>query len=83
VAERISSLPDRPLGAPPKYPWDTWTDGSAWRIQRGIDYDIPSTSMASMIRGHAARHGFDVVALVNRERDAVEFQFRIVDGVTS
>lgn len=27
----------RPVGKPPKYPWDRWFDGSIWIIKKGGD----------------------------------------------
>ena len=28
-----------------RYPWDDWTDGSAWEIRRGDDYDVDTENM--------------------------------------
>jgi hypothetical protein len=76
MAERIEALSPSARGAAPKYPWSEWTDGSAWRIVRGIDYDIPSASMAALIRQHAHRYGLSVSAVLPRgDVEAVEFQF--------
>jgi hypothetical protein len=73
VAERIDSL--TPLrGRPPVYPWETWMDGSAWRIRRGVDFLVSAESMAAQIRMRGAR---DDVAVFARcpDDDTVEFQF--------
>lgn len=73
MAERITSLPKRPVGGPRKYPWDEWTDGSAWRIQRGEDFDVEPASMAGLIRKHGVRSGLSVRAFI--EGDVIEFQY--------
>lgn len=71
MARRLDSLPSRNR----LYPWGRWTDGSAWRIKRGVDYEVSSTSMAQIVRQYGRQRGLAVTALVNKEMDAVEFQF--------
>lgn len=74
MAERIDALGSVRRGRPPLYPWDEWTDGSAWRITRGVDFEVSAQSMASMIRIRANNTG--VVASANVvDGDTVEFQF--------
>jgi hypothetical protein len=73
MAERITSLPDRRVGGPRKYPWDDWTDGSAWRIHQGVDFDVEPPSMAGLIRKHATRSGLSVRAFIDGR--SIEFQF--------
>lgn len=73
MAERIDDL--TPLrGRPPVYPWDTWTDGSAWRIRRGVDFEVSAESMAAQIRMRAGRDNVTVFARCPDD-DTVEFQF--------
>jgi hypothetical protein len=55
------------------YPWSEWIDGSAWRLERGTDFDCEPTSMASQIRDYASRHGLLAVARV--DGDVVDFMF--------
>jgi len=45
MARRLDEFPGdrrRPLG---KYPWQDWTDGSVWEIQRGDDYAVATENM--------------------------------------
>jgi hypothetical protein len=60
-------------GRPPKYPWDEWEDGSAWRITRGEHFEIPPSNMAAVIRSRAHRLGYRASATV--DGNAVEFRF--------
>lgn len=72
MAERIDSLP--PARASRRiYPWERWTDGSAWRIRQGEDFDVEPESMATMIRSRAKAEGLAATARVNG--DVVAFQF--------
>jgi hypothetical protein len=76
MGERI----DIDMTRPRKYPWDKWADGSTWRIQRGIDYEIPSASMAAQIRSHALRNEMRVMTSMPHEIDGVQFQFSKASG---
>jgi hypothetical protein len=78
MAERITSLPTRRVGGPRKYPWDDWTDGAAWRIARGVDFEVTPASMAGLVRKHALRSGLSVRAFVSG--NAIEFQFAPASG---
>ena len=72
MAERIHSFsPQR--GRPRTYPWDVWTDGSAWRLREGEDFEVSSASMVSTLHKHAERAGLVVTTV--RTDDGVEFQF--------
>lgn len=69
MAERIDRIAQHGRA---RYPWDEWLDGSAWRISRGVDFDCPVNSMASIIYQRAARGGLTVV--VRQRDDSVELQ---------
>lgn len=72
MAERIDKL--EPLrGRPAIYPWEQWLDGSAWRIRRGEDFEIPPGSMAAIIRQRADREGMTATCRMVGQ-DAIEFQ---------
>lgn len=75
MAERIDTKPGHGGHRWSKHPWAEWTDGSSWRIQRGVDYDALSSSMAAIIRDHAKRHGLQVQTALWQDGDGVEFQF--------
>jgi len=45
MGRRLDAFPgERPPGRR-KYPWDEWTDRSAWEIRRGEDYDVATENM--------------------------------------
>jgi hypothetical protein len=73
VAERISNL--TPLrGRRSRYPWGEWMDGSAWRIRRGVDFEVSAESMAQHIRNRARDRGMSAHARLVDDGEAVEFQ---------
>jgi hypothetical protein len=45
MGRRLDAFPGEPSGAPRRYPWDEWTDGSTWEIRRGEDYDVATENM--------------------------------------
>ncbi|UTI65878.1 hypothetical protein NBH00_06590 [Paraconexibacter antarcticus] len=46
MARRISEFPsDDGTKSQRRYPWDEWTDGGAWEIRRGEDYDAATENM--------------------------------------
>ena len=73
MAERIARLTPARRGRPHLYPWDTWTDGHAWRIEHGEDFQTSAANMCQLVRQYAARNGYAANASVHG--DAVEFQF--------
>lgn len=56
-----------------KYDWLRWTDGSAWRVKRGVDFDSTTEGFQSSLYQRARRHGFTV--RVSIDGDVVKFQF--------
>lgn len=73
MAKRIDTYVPRPTGRPRVYPWAKWADGSAWRIVRGTDFEIPAPNMAAVIRAYGHRNGLRASAKV--EGDSIDFQF--------
>ena len=73
MATQISSLSERRVGGPAKYPWDQWMDGGAWRIQKGEDFASEPHSMASTIRKRADQFGKRAIVHVFDD-GRVEFQ---------
>lgn len=45
MARKLDSFPGEESAAPRRYPWSEWTDGSAWEIRRGEDYDVATENM--------------------------------------
>lgn len=77
MAERIDNV--TPLrGRAPIYPWDEWTDGSAWRIRRGVDFETSTQSMRSVLTTYAGRNNLNVRTSVP-DASTVEFQFYAVE----
>ena len=62
-----------PLGRPPKYPWNAWTDGQEHTIEYGVHFGSMPDSMAVLLRKHAKNYGLEVSVSVNG--DFVTFQF--------
>lgn len=53
----VQGVPD---GAPRKYPWDEWTDGSCWLLRAGVDYKLSTRDFQATAFKHAQRHGFSL-----------------------
>lgn len=67
MASRIKSVGKR-------YPWDRWTDGSAWRAKKGRDFKCSASGFRSTLYTHAEKIGATVSATVVDPK-TVEFQF--------
>ncbi len=44
MAKRLNAFPGEEKGSR-RYPWGEWTDGSAWEIRQGSDYDVATENM--------------------------------------
>lgn len=56
-----------------KYPWTQWTDGEWWMIRKDDDFEIPTSSMRSMLMTHAKRHSMTVQVI--KRLDLLTFRF--------
>lgn len=65
-------------GAPPKYPWHKWMDGSCWRLREGSDYTITTKSFRQAVYRHASRTGH--TARVLRVPNGLTIQFTPKEG---
>ena len=45
MARKLDVFPTEDAPQPRRYPWNEWTDGSAWEIRQGDDYDIDTENM--------------------------------------
>jgi hypothetical protein len=45
MAKRLDAFPPETTPPPRRYPWADWTDGSAWEIRQGNDYDVKTENM--------------------------------------
>ena len=80
MAHRLDSFDfssERPAGRPPKYPWHEWTDGSIWRVIRGIDYEPATRSLQATLFAYAGRVGLKVRTkqVTVDGREGLVFQF--------
>ncbi len=41
-------------GRPPKYPWDAWFAQPSFRLEKGRDYVLDTSSMVNAVRGEAS-----------------------------
>jgi hypothetical protein len=75
MAQRIdpSKVVSRSAGAPSKYPWHEWTDGSCWLLHHGEDYQVTTESLRGTVYNHAKRHGLAVI--VKRVDGGLTVQF--------
>lgn len=61
MARRLESFPEgRRPGAPRRYPWDDWTDGSPWEIRAAQDYDVSTENMRVNLHMRADSSGMKV-----------------------
>ena len=51
-----------------KYDWDLWLNGDVWRLERGIDFDIPIRSMSSSASNAAVRIGMRVRTKIESDK---------------
>lgn len=69
MAERLASL-ERAS----RYPWDEWSDGTAWCAKQGSDFDCPARSFRSTLYSFAQRNRLRV-RIVVKDAGTVCFQF--------
>src|SRR5687768_9900064 len=82
VARRHDAFPGEDRSGARRYPWSDWTDGSAWEIRRGVDYDVATENMSVNLHVKA-----DALAIKVRTRkigdadgEGLVFQFFDPDG---
>lgn len=75
MAKRLEDqqLPPRRTGGPRKYPWESWADGSVWRVVKDRDFTCDVPSFRTNLKAHARRHGLKVES--RRDGDALTFRF--------
>ena len=44
-------------GRPSKYPWETWLDGGIYKLKRGEDYEVMTSSFKSAAKSAAKTRG--------------------------
>src|SRR5205807_7216274 len=61
-----------------RYPWDEWTDGSIWEIERGEDYDVATENMRVNLHMRAKQDVKKLRSTIIRPsplREGLRFQF--------
>ena len=59
MAERVTDFPTPPRQTR-RYPWAEWTDGSTWRLVRGVDFDAPVDNFRDRLFSVAKRRNLKV-----------------------
>lgn len=68
--------PPKPRGEPfSAYNIGQWADGQKWRLEKGVDYQVKSTTFRSYLYEWAEWAGLDVESHVEASQEAVRFQF--------
>jgi hypothetical protein len=82
MARRLSAFGENGGDAPRRYPWADWTDGQAWEITRGDDYDVATENMRVILHLRAGDMNRKVrTRKVRDERgESLVFQFLDPDG---
>jgi hypothetical protein len=82
VARRLDRFPEERDREARRYPWDEWTDGSAWEIRRGGDYDVDTENMRVNLHLKAEARGMKVRTKKVRDEngEGLVFQFYDPDG---
>jgi hypothetical protein len=78
MAKRLDEFPDdRAPGPRRRYPWSEWTDGSAWAIRRGEDYDVATENMRVNLHLKADARGLKVRTrkITDQDGEGLVFQF--------
>ncbi len=58
----------------PSYDWSNWTNGKAWLIRQGVDFETTLASMRACISMYALRHQY-VVTVRKQDDKTLAFQF--------
>lgn len=68
------SVFDTPQSSQGKYPWATWTDGNAYAVKAGEDFNGKPESFRYLLRAHATKLNMtvDIRALADGE---IAFRF--------
>jgi hypothetical protein len=70
MADRINQFPSAKRPPSRRYPWDDWTDGSPWKLVRGVDFDQEVDQFRNRLYPQAKRRGLKVRSAKQVERSA-------------
>jgi hypothetical protein len=77
MARKLSKFPGDDAPSTRRYPWSDWTDGSAWEIRRGEDYDVATENMRVNLHMKATALAITVQTRKIRDErgEGLDFQF--------
>jgi hypothetical protein len=78
MARRLDHFPDeRAPGPLRRYPWAEWSDGAAWEIRRGEDYEVATENMRVNLHLKADALGRKVRTkkVTDQDGEGLAFQF--------
>jgi hypothetical protein len=55
------------------YPWESWTDGNAHVLERGVHFDLDAAGLCKAARRYASTHGMRVDAWRRGRRVWLQF----------
>ena len=58
-----------------QYPWDEWTDGQTYEVERGDDFDCSRNSFRNGLYSIAKSFGKKVVSMTLPETESIRFRF--------
>jgi hypothetical protein len=79
MARRVASFDELGQAGVRRYPWAEWTDGTAWEIRRGEDYDVATENMRVNFHMKANQLGCKVRTrkFTDAEGEGLVFQFMV------
>src|SRR4051812_8376254 len=81
MAKRLDEFPgtSHDESGPRRYPWSDWTDGGAWEIRRGDDYDVETENMRVNLHVRADSLGIKVRTKKVRDNQGEGLVFQFVN----
>lgn len=63
------------------HPWEEWTDGSIWKVQKGVDYEGITGKFRDRLYKRGKDHGMRVQSAIVTEdgNEFVVFQFTPIE----
>ena len=75
MAEQLSSFRFPTRGRPHKYTWETWEDGTPWKLVKGVDFTVTTKTMQSNARTYAKKNNLKVHTAITDDGNALVVQF--------
>lgn len=58
------------------YPWESWTDGNWWHLEKGVDFYIEASTFRTQAKTWGKVHGYVTDARVTEGDDGVVLCFK-------